>query len=393
MGSNSENISDAIIALLESERFYGEIICGMRRKISEQVPTAGVCIKDVVELHINPDWFCSKTLLEKVAVLKHECEHILRDHIARFKELAPDVYSKNKEKKHDIETITDSIRNQGKHKIFNIAADCAINYSLPNLPEGGMYPKLFELKDGETMEWYVSNLKDNDKAKEMVGFDQHELWLESDPNKDTLKEKVRQAVNSAARRTREAGKMTAENEILVSKLNASQTVNWKEQLRRFAARAIETKRESSKKKRNRRYGVSIPGDVKTEQLYIGVSIDTSGSVSDGALNQFLAELAKMSKYATIFVVEADSEVKNAYEFNPKKQYKFKGRGGTAYQPAFDFFNKHSPKVDAVIYFGDNDSSDIPSKPKYPVLWATVGSQRPPADFGRQIFIKVEDEQV
>jgi predicted metal-dependent peptidase len=403
MESNSNQIADAIIALLESERFYGEIICGMRRKISKAVPTAGVCIKDVVELHINPDFFCNLKLDEQVAVLKHECEHILRDHIARFKELAPEVYAKPDENADVVDKITDNIINNKKHQVFNIAADCAINYSLPNLPEGGMYPKLFDLKDGETMERYAEQLKNNKKLKEMQkpGKGQkgegepnghgHELWGESDDNKETLKEKVRQAVNNAAKRTRAAGHMTAEHELLVSKLNSSQTINWREQLKRFAARSLETKIESSKKKRNRRYGISIPGEVKFEDLNIGVAIDTSGSVSDEALNQFLAELDKMSRYAKIWVVEADSEIKNSYEFNPKKTYSFKGRGGTAYQPAFDFYNKQKPQIDALIYFGDMDAFDKPNKPRYPVLWATVGTQKPPAEFGSQIFVKVDHE--
>lgn len=409
MVSNSEKIADAIIALLESERFYGEIICGMRRELSKQMPTAGICIKDVVELHINPDFFCNLKLEEQVAVLKHECEHILRDHIARFKELAPEIYAakaKATDLEGQIDNAADNIINNQKHKVFNIAADCAINYSLPNLPKGGMYPEMFKLKNGKTMEWYANELKDNKELQKMQKKGQgsgegsgegapdgqgHELWLDSDDNKETLKEKIRQAVNNAAKRTRSAGHMTAEHELLVSKLNASQTINWREQLKRFAARAIETKRESSKKKRNRRYGIAIPGDVKIEQLHVGVAIDTSGSVSDASLNQFLAEIEKMSRYAHIHVIEADSEIKNSYDFNPKKTYNFKGRGGTAYQPAFDFYNKYSPKIDCVIYFGDMDSSDSPKKPKYPVLWAVVGNQKSPAEFGSRIQVVVDNE--
>jgi len=391
MESYNDNLSDSIVALLESERFYGEIICQMRRVISRRIPTAGVCIKDVVELHINPDFFCKLTINERVAILKHECEHILRNHISRFKDLAPEIYEVKKYE-NDVDKIADNIINTQKHQRLNIAADCAINYSLVDLPKGGMYPKLFSLKDGETMEYYAEHLKNNDKMKEMIGGGQgHELWLESDGNKETLKEKIRQVINGAAKRTRAAGTMTAEHELLVSKLNNSQTIDWRKQLKQFVAHSLEVKLESSKKKRNRRYGITIPGSIKIEELNVGVAIDTSGSVSDESLSQFLAEITKMSKYANIHVVEADSEIKNSYEFNPKKTYTFKGRGGTAYQPAFDFYNKYVPKVDCVIYFGDMDSSDTPNKPKYPVLWATVGTQKPPANFGKQIFVKASNE--
>jgi predicted metal-dependent peptidase len=379
---NKDAVSQAIVYLFEKEMFYAEIIASMKRISTTQIPTAGVCIRDYIELHINHEWFETMPVEQRAAILKHECEHILRDHIPRAKELAPDVYGKSKDQ-------IEGIINQQKHKTMNIAMDCAINYTVNDLPDGGMYPKTFDLPDGETFEWYLEHMKDNEKAKEMMEFDDHSLWAESEGDKEVLKEKIKQAVNKAADKTRAAGRMTSDNEHAVSKLNTN-TVNWKNQLSRFVARTIEVKLESSKKKRNRRYGIAIPGTVKTEELHIGVAIDTSGSVSDQALNQFMAEIGNIAKYAKVTVVEADSSVKNHYIFDPKKTYKVKGRGGTAYQPAFTWFTEESD-VDAVIYFGDMDSSDKAEKPKYPVLWAIVGNQDPPADFGSQIRIKVKNE--
>src|ERR1017187_1359382 len=90
----NDMISETIIRLYETERFYAEIISQMRRIISDRIPTAGVCIRDHIELHINPKFFEKLTLEERVSVFKHECEHILRDHILRSKEAAPEVYAK-----------------------------------------------------------------------------------------------------------------------------------------------------------------------------------------------------------------------------------------------------------------------------------------------------------
>lgn len=376
---NDDIITQTIIKMYDSERFYAEIVGQMTRIIGDKVPTAGVCIRDHIELHINPKFFETLSLDERVAVLKHECEHILRDHISRSKEAAPEVYAKGGD-------IADNIVNQMKHQVINVAADCAINYGLPNLPKGGVYPKTFKLPDGETMEYYLEKLKEHDDLKDVEG---HELWGESDGNKDTLKEKVRQAVNKAAEKARGAGQMSGEHELLVSELNKATAIDWRAQLKRFVARSIETKIDTSKKKRNRRYGIIYPGAIKEEQLHIGVAIDTSGSVSDEALKQFMVEVGHIAKYAKVTVVQADSEVKTSYEYNPKKEYKMQGRGGTAYQPALDFFSKIKGGVDGVIYLGDMDSADSPKKPKYPVLWATVGRQKPPGDFGSQIFVEVK----
>jgi len=373
-------VSQAIVALFDKEMFYAEVIAGMRRINNPHIPVAGVCIKDQIELHINIPIFAAHSLTERTAILKHECEHILRNHIVRIREIAPDVYKKDGDE-------IDSFINGAKHKVLNIAADCAVNSHVRGLPENCILPNLFELPDNQTVEWYLENLKDNEKLKELTEYDDHSLWDESEGSKEILKEKIRQAVNSAAIRTRAAGRMTHDDELFVSELNKS-VVNWREQLKRFVAKTIESRLELSKKKRNRRYGVMFPGHAKVEDLHVGVAIDTSGSVSDAALTQFMSEINAISKYAKITIVEADSEVKDAYIYDPKKKYTIKGRGGTAYQPAFDYFTENTD-VDAVIYFGDMDTSDVVIKPKYPVLWAIVGHSKPPADFGSQIRIICE----
>lgn len=379
MISNKDAVSQAIVYLFEKEMFYAEIISSMRRFNDTITPIAGVCIKDYIELHINVPVFEKFSIEERAAILKHECEHILRDHIFRSREIAPDVYATGSK---DMAT---NVINQMKHKAINIAADCAVNSNVKGLPEGCVYAKLLDLPDGETLEWYLEQMKDNDKAKGLMEFDGHSLWDESEGSKEVLKEKIKQTINKAATKTRQAGKMTHDQELLVDGLNKS-SVNWKDQLKRFVAKSIESTTESSKKRRNRRYGIMYPGSVKIEDLHIGVAIDTSGSVSDESLKQFMAEIGEIAKYAKVTVVEADSSIKNHYIYKPKKQYTVSGRGGTAYQPAFTWFTEET-NIDALIYFGDMDTSDQVSKPKYPVLWAIVGPSNPPAAFGGIIRIK------
>jgi len=374
-------LTKAIVNLLDNERFYAEIILRMNIIISKRIPTAGVCIKDTIQLHINPDYFASLSTKEQVAILKHECHHILFDHIPRGKELAPDVYDKSK-------SSEDKVINQMKHMSINIAADCAINPMVPDIPKEGMFPKTFDLPDGETMEWYMAKLKDNEKAKDFMQYDDHALWSESEGDKEILREKIRQHINEAAKKS--GGNLSMEQQLLIDRLNYK-AKDWRSDIRMFVANQIETVLESSKKKRNRRYGTMYPGTIKWEKLTLGVAIDTSGSISDEALCQFMAEIANVTKYAKVIVVEADAEIKNRYEFDPKKKYTVSGRGGTAYQPALDHFTKKE-KVDGVIYFGDMDCFDNEEikKPKYPVLWAIVGDSEPPVDWGRKTKVEVKN---
>lgn len=377
----SDALPQAIVKLFETERFYAELVASMRRISTESTYLAAVNVTDHINLYINHKNFDVLPVETRAAILKHECEHILRDHIARAKEIDPTIYDKREK------STEENIINNMKHKTLNIAMDMAINGGIRHLPEGGIKAENFDLPDGLTTEAYLEALKNNEKAKDFMDFDDHSLWGESEGDKDVLKERVRQAVNDAAKRTRQAGKLTGEQEMLVSKLNASR-VNWRDVLKRFVGRQIDFNTDTSRKKRNRRYGIMYPGMVRAEEnLHIGVAIDTSGSVPDEALIQFMAEIAKIAKYAKVTVVEADSEIKNVYEFKPKQTYKLTGRGGTAYQPAFDYYNVNP--VDAVVYFGDMDSADeITETPKYPVLWAIYGNQEPPGKFGSKVKVVI-----
>lgn len=379
----STALSQAIVRLFDTERFYAELVCNMQRVSTDSIWLAGVCVKDRVELHINHENFDVLSIDTRVALLKHECEHILRDHLSRARELHPDVYKSE-------QSTVDNIINSQKHRCLNIAMDMAINGGIKHLPENGVYAKNFDLPEGLTMEAYLELLKNNDKAKDFMDFDGHSLWGESDSDKAIMKEKIKQAVNEAAKKVKGAGQLTAEQELLISELNKS-VINWKAILRRFVGRQIDFSVDTSRKKRNRRYGTMYPGVVRDEErLHVGVAIDTSGSVPDEAISQFMSEIARIAKYSKVTVVEADSEIKNVYDFDPKKTYKVKGRGGTAYKPAFDYFDLH--RVDAMIYFGDMDCYETKlDKPKYPVLWAIYGDQSPPANFGTCINVTVSKE--
>lgn len=374
-------VEQTIVALFHTERLYAELVAEMDRTFRADFGSvAGVSIGDRIKLIIDPVEFVKLSLAERVDVLKHECEHILRDHIPRMKEYAPEVYEKTDE-------LAKSLLNNAKHRILNIAADLPINGGLKNLPEWGCFPKNFDLPPGETFEWYMEQLKDNDKVKGQK-VDGHSMWGESEGSLEAIRAKIKQAINAAGKRTKAAGKLTGDQQLMIDKLNASQ-VTWRTQLRRFMARSGVTNVAVSRTKRHRRYGITQPGQVKTPSLHLAVAVDTSGSVSDEALVQFVSELKLMSKYARLTVVNADTEIKGIQEYDSRKTYTVEGRGGTAYKPVFDFFNNYHDPVDGLIYFGDGDCYDTDElqKPKYPVIWALVGDQNPPARFGSVIRIK------
>jgi predicted metal-dependent peptidase len=80
-------LQQAITALLFSEPFYGHLISKMHISQSSKVPTAGVFITDKINLIYNEKWIEEMELFDVVKVLKHECGHILQEHIPRAKRI------------------------------------------------------------------------------------------------------------------------------------------------------------------------------------------------------------------------------------------------------------------------------------------------------------------
>jgi len=395
-----KSLEIGIIYLLSNNPFYAHFIMQMRRiphKNDPKLPTAGVCVRDSVELHYNPDFLdaCLEVGGAKAvaAVLMHEAQHLTHFHITG--------------------------RQKGRYaKTFNIAADCAINQFNPWLMESklgkamemvsGPLPadavrnedtergvvtintvrKLAqrpELVERERMDYYYDALLEQFKKNaeknpgqgepdQMIGegeggFDSHEMWDESDANADAVKETIKHAANKAANTT---GRGRCPGEVLaaIQEMNKDR-VSWKSVLRNFVANSIDVVFEPTRKKRNRRYGLAYSGIRKDPILHLIVIKDTSGSVSDEALGASDSEIRKIHKNSVkITVIDADTEVQQVYEYNPKKVTGSRGRGGTTFSPAL----KKAEEIgaDAIIFFTDGygEGPENIYKPKgIPILWA------------------------
>jgi predicted metal-dependent peptidase len=409
-GGNMNKLKQAIVALVHAEPFYGHLILSMRITQDDKIPTAGVWITDKVNLAYNKEWIENLSVSHAAKVLKHECEHIFKEHISRAKQIG----ATSKE----------------LHKRFNLATDVTINRNdlVPMVnaiggvtvatlndklkvyidefnakPENKSQQRSFSpMIDGQLAEYYYNRINEfaeqnkdllpesgDGEGGEGMGetTDDHSTWEKSEGSAEVQKEIIKDAVNNAVKKAGGIGSVSGDIASMVSKLNESQ-VNWKQQLRQFFVNTQKSVKMATRKKRNRRYGILQPGSKRKPELHLGLCVDTSGSVSDKELSMFWAEMEAIYKCGVkLTVLEADSAVKNVYDFDPRKQPDFKGRGGTAYQPAIT--KAVELKVDGIIYCGDFDSADTPVDPKKPFLWVGVRQSPPPAKFGKVIYIKEE----
>jgi predicted metal-dependent peptidase len=401
-----DELSRWIIKLLIDEPFYAHFLGQVSRVISKDVTeTAAVGLRqNAIYLFINPEFFLTKlkTLEERVAIIKHEVLHLVFKHLYRHKS------------------------NWNAHTA-NIAADIVVNqYVSPwPLPEGAILLEQFSvlnLKPEETIEYYYSKLIEAKQAAPQKISD-IKKQLESEGNNDNKKEEIQkkiqdwekiddllnnrqsdgakiwlddhgkwsdQAADEAEIHRIDDAILTSRNrmkekdwhnlqktpEFLKQVVEAilekrKPQVDWKRSLRIFANSSRHSKVVGTMKRYSKRFGEPSTGiRIKSFQK-IAVIIDTSGSIDDESLSLFFTEIHAMwKKRAEILVIECDAAVGQTYPYRGKFPKGVSGRGGTEFNPAFEYLQKERKrkKFDGCIYLTDGFATVPTIKPPCKLLW-------------------------
>ena len=122
-------------------------------------------------------------------------------------------------------------------------------------------------------------------------------------------------------------------------------IDWKKVLRYFIKTSQKANKSSTIKRINRRYAYVHPGRKTNRTAKIAISIDQSGSVDDGMLAQFFAELNKLAKLAEFTVIPFDSAVGEDKIYVWKKGENRKRErvmyGGTCFNAPTKYVNEHN----------------------------------------------------
>ena len=127
------------------------------------------------------------------------------------------------------------------------------------------------------------------------------------------------------------------------------------------------------------YGSFIPDYHKENMGELVVAIDTSGSVSDDEAQQFLGEIADICEDvqpSTVHVVQCDYRIHKVDTFERGDEFnvgRIVGRGGTHFQPVFDWVEENEVDPVALIYLTDGEAP-APDAPDYPVIWGVTNPQ-------------------
>ena len=384
-----------------TDRFYAHLFYHIDRVVNNtSCPTMGVgMLNGRIKLVYNTEFLSKLSDSSAIEILKHECLHLINDHINRSQGA--------KEK------------NMLKHKMENIAQDCAINQYLDNkvIEEiGGVTlnkfrellshkPEDFELKPKMTYEYYYDLLEQEKEARENqqgdqgegqgslgdqlsnMEMDDHGQFGEMDAlDKAMLEEKIKEAAEQA--RASGAGRLPNEVEELLE-LKKKPTQNWKRLLKRFVGQGVKANNKSSRSRRNRRYGIKVAGKKKDHIARILVVLDTSGSMTLGnRTEKVLSELYGIWKEMPdnrLDITECDAQIQKVFTYDGKTDFKISGRGGTDMEPALEYADKN--KYDGVIFLTDGEfwNEDF-SKYRTPSLWVIAGNSGYKSPVGQTVHL-------
>ena len=284
-----------------NEPFFAALSRRIDKREYKGIPTAGVRLNPDTaqfELLYNPDFFDMIPDKQRLGVLKHEFYHVIFEHLTGRK--PEDTTDKN------------------AAMLWNYATDLAINSHLRGeLPKECLFPgegQFAHLPSGKTAEWYLKELKKNppqqqegDGEGEGGGygeqFDSHEGWDEADSTtremaKERLKEAMKKAAEEATKNSSWGSVPSQVRKDITSRLQGN--IDWRKVLRYFVKTSQRSSHSSTMKRINRRYPYIHPGRKINRQASIAISIDQSGSVNDGMLQAFFAELNKLADIATVW---------------------------------------------------------------------------------------------
>ena len=199
----------------------------------------------------------------------------------------------------------------------------------------------------------------------------------SPSEREQLGEQWKNRLAAAAQAARQAGKLSQSMLRWVDGLLAP-SLPWRALLARFFA--VNQRDDYSWRRPSRREGDALLPRLSSEGLDVIAAIDTSGSISDDELREFVSELdaLKGQVRARVTLVACDNKLseQSPWEFEPWDAMSLprdmEGGGGTDFRPVFDWVEHENRSPNMLVYFTDAEGDFPRIAPNYPVVWLVKG---------------------
>lgn len=378
MTDYQKNLTKICKDLMLEQPFYGLLLLNLNKEWTDKIETAGVGLDSInYKLYINPKFWSSLNEDQKKGLLQHELMHIAFFHITEYNHL------ENK-------------------KLANIAQDLEINQKIDKkyLPEGGVMFENFQglglVPNEGTNNYYEKLLKEsnnsnnpmmqavmsaiNNNSPEINNPDggktrmpEHD-WSDFENLTETEQKLIDRQLEIMLKEVveqteKQCGNVPNEVKLKLNKLNQIEPpkFNWRAYLRRYIGNSAKTTMRKTKRKQSKRFSEDFGIRVQ-EHSHILIAIDSSASVSDSEIKEFMNEIHHMYKSGHDFtIVFADTKMQEPVKYRPNMDLIIKQRGGTDFNPVVDYFIAYKKKYTTLIYLTDGEAP-TPKSPIKNILW-------------------------
>jgi predicted metal-dependent peptidase len=202
--------------------------------------------------------------------------------------------------------------------------------------------------------------------------DKSQLWRDD--------EMQRLRINELINRTTDWGTLPGE---IVEQIKASTKakINNRHIWEGFHSTILSSQRHLTRMRPNRRTGFLQMGSMRQFDTHLLIAIDTSGSITESMLENFYGSINRMFRYGIVKIdlCQFDAEMSPIEPLqHTQRTVQVKGRGGTSYQPIFDYIMHKPHDYDGLIILTDGQAPPPTSEgillkkgAKYlhtPILW-------------------------
>ena len=378
-----QNLTKICKDLMLDQPFYGLLLLNLNKEWSDKVPTAGVGLDGInYKLYINPEFWTTLTEDQKKGLLQHELMHIAFFHITEYKHL----------RNHELANISQDIEiNQKIQADWLPPEGCTLDkfadYGL--LPDEGTniyYDKLTkESQKGpgngagqsllDAIQEAIDNgtMKTQGQGKNNMNVPQHD-WDDFENLTDTEQKLIDKQLEvmltevvDQVQKMRGTVPANVLQRLEALKIIEPPKFNWRAYLRRYIGNSAKNSIRKTKRKQSKRFELDFGIKIQ-EHSHILIAIDSSASVSDDEIYEFMNEIHHMYKCGHDFtLVFADTQMQDPIKYRPSLPIEIKKRGGTDFNPVVDYYLQYRKKYTTLIYLTDGEAP-APQAPVKNILW-------------------------
>jgi predicted metal-dependent peptidase len=204
----------------------------------------------------------------------------------------------------------------------------------------------------------------------------------SAPERESLHKQWQQRLASAAQQAIQAGKLGGSMARIVDHLLQPQ-LPWRMLLAHYMTRA--SRDDYSFAHPSRREGTAILPGMRSQHIDLIVVLDTSGSISDEEMQEFVSEVnaikGQVGARITLHACDDKLAQDGPWTFEPWEEVElpkqWHGGGGTKFTPIFEWAENQDRPPNLLLYFTDAKGEFPKREPAYPVLWLVKGKEKVP----------------